>query len=177
MLRNGIVIDELDQGQWALLAVLRLEAIRDAPGAFLLGADEEQRGEAEWRRQFDSRLWFVARLGTTHVGIVSSVEDEGHRYVESMWVRPAYRGHGIARELLRSLERLTRAEDRDELRLYVLEGNPKTERFYTRLGFEKTGRGGLVGIVRRCQEREYRLPLPALTAGEGLVSLPLSAGR
>jgi ribosomal protein S18 acetylase RimI-like enzyme len=177
MLRNGIVIEELDQGQWALLAVLRLASIRDAPGAFLLGVDEEGRGEAEWRAQFGPRSWFVAYLAGEPVGIVSSVLDEDFRYVESMWVRPAYRGHGIACELLRFLERSALAEGRDELRLYVLEGNPKTERFYTRVGFEKTGRGGLVGIVRRCQEREYRLPLPALTAGEGLVSLPLSAGR
>jgi ribosomal protein S18 acetylase RimI-like enzyme len=117
----------------------------------------------------------VAALGREHVGIVSSVEDDGHRYVESMWVKPAYRGLGVARELLREVERLARLEGRDGLRLYVLEGNPRTERFYTRLGFVKTGRGGLVGVVRQCQESEYRLQLPALTAGK--IIAPEFAGR
>jgi ribosomal protein S18 acetylase RimI-like enzyme len=174
--RHGIEIEQLDEGQWALLAVLRIAAIRDSPGAFLLAAGEEHRGEAEWRAQFESRGWWVAYAAGEPVGVVSSVLDEGHRYIEAMWVKPAYRGHGIATEFIRTLERVARGEGRDGLRLYVLQDNPKTERFYTRLGFEKTGRGGEVGVVRRCQECEYRLALPALTAGEPVI-VPEFVGR
>lgn len=172
--RNGFLIDRLDEDRWALLAELRIAAIRDSPGAFLLDVGEEQRGEAEWRAQFGPRRWWVAKAGGRHVGIVSSVVHEGHRYVESMWVRPECRGRNIATGLLSAVEHLARRERREDLWLYVLEGNSGSAEFYRRLGFEATGRTGEVGFVRRCQEYEYRLPLPV---GGKAVTVPEFVGR
>jgi GNAT superfamily N-acetyltransferase len=55
-------------------------------------------------------------------------------YLEDLFVRPAFRGHGIGRALLRHLARRCRAEGLARLEWWVLDWNEPALRFYRSLG-------------------------------------------
>jgi GNAT superfamily N-acetyltransferase len=55
-------------------------------------------------------------------------------YLEDLFVRPAFRGHGIGRALLRHLARRCRAEGLGRLEWWVLDWNEPALRFYRSLG-------------------------------------------
>jgi ribosomal protein S18 acetylase RimI-like enzyme len=58
----------------------------------------------------------------------------------SMWVDPAWRGLGVGDALVKEVEGWTARRGIGQLRLWVAEGNDRAERFYSRLGFSRTGR-------------------------------------
>jgi GNAT superfamily N-acetyltransferase len=55
-------------------------------------------------------------------------------YLEDLFVRPAFRGHGVGRALLRHLARRCRAEGLARLEWWVLDWNEPALRFYRSLG-------------------------------------------
>jgi ribosomal protein S18 acetylase RimI-like enzyme len=68
---------------------------------------------------------------------LASLRREGSRVfvVDVLYVRPAARGKGLARELLRAAAEHAQAEGADHLELDVLESNEPARRFYERQGF------------------------------------------
>lgn len=69
------------------------------------------------------------------LGFVMVVDDE----VEQVFVAPAWRGTGVAADLLAEAERQVAAAGHDEAWLAVVEGNARARRFYEKCGWVDTG--------------------------------------
>ena len=157
-----LVVQRLSDGE--NLRRLRLEALADAPSAFLGRFDEESvRPREEWQQAVVREVWFVAWLGPVPVGLASVVLDPGTQshYVESMWVRRANRGQGIVDALLTAIEEYVVGGGGSELRLWVLSGNDTATRAYRRYGFRPTGLKQPIPGRRGVFEEEFAIAIPS----------------
>ena len=159
-------LDLLAPTDWRLLRAARLEALLDSPAAFTFSyAREAQWGELEWLRAFDAATWIVAREAERVVGLARSVgepERPSARHVESIWVAPTHRRHGVFSHLLHALAELEHKMGVTDLLLWVMEDNYPAQRAYEALGFELTGE---------------RQPLPAFGQFELRLRLAISEAR
>jgi ribosomal protein S18 acetylase RimI-like enzyme len=57
--------------------------------------------------------------------------------IHDVYVKPEYRGHGVADMLMAAAERFARSQGVRVIRLGVLDGNDRARRFYARLGFRE----------------------------------------
>jgi GNAT superfamily N-acetyltransferase len=147
---------------WRVLRAARLQALLDSPHAFTSTYAHESRwGESEWRRVFDAATWVVAHEAERVIGLARSVrepERPSARYVESAWVAPPHRRHGVFRALLHVLAETERRVGVTDLLLWVLEDNYDAQRAYEALGFEPTGERQFLADFGRF-ERRLRLAL------------------
>ncbi len=135
-----VEVSELEQDQWRMLQSMRLAALENAPDAFITPAAAEQRmSDADWRSRFTASTWLVARDGGEPVGIACLAPPEPDapdvHYVESVWVRPGYRGRGVLRQMVDELEHRARGAGATTLRLWVLDTNEGASLAYHKLGF------------------------------------------
>jgi GNAT superfamily N-acetyltransferase len=132
-------VTELDRSQSSTLKSMRLEALRDAPSAFVATWEAERdRPPDYWEEQFVRATWVIAQHGARTVGIAALVEPEPKslvRFVESVWVEPEYRWCGVLRQMLDHLEERAKEDGANELRLWVLDTNESAEEAYLKLGF------------------------------------------
>ncbi len=144
----AIVVRKLDVSDWELVRDVRLRALLDTPGAFYKTyAEESAYGEERWRSWFAAgRAIFAAELDGAPVGLIAGIpagEDERDDEVVmmvSMWVEPARRGDGVAKELTDALVGWARGYGYPRMVLWVYDGNPRAAAFYRRYGFTGTGR-------------------------------------
>jgi ribosomal protein S18 acetylase RimI-like enzyme len=152
---------------WRVLRSVRLEALFDSPHAFTSTYDCEVRwGEPEWRRFFDAATWVVAREAERLIGLARSVGDRAMRHVESVWVAPTYRRHGVCCTLLRGLAEIDRRIGVTDLLLWVLEDNLDALHAYEALGFKPTEERQVHPTIGRF---ELRLRLSADQLMQGAV--------
>ena len=84
-----------------LLRVVRLEAL-----LYLRPRVGVER--AGMRRAFDSAIWNVAREADNVIGLVGQRTRICTRHVESIWVIPTHRRHGVSSALLQALVEMER---------------------------------------------------------------------
>ena len=136
-------IDRLEENDWARLAKIRVEALRDAPHAFGTRAQEaEAWPEAKWREQLRTLATFVAVVDGRDVGIVRGVKH--HRlddatYLISMWVDPRARRQGVGAALIERVVQWAGRLGRRRVFLDVRAGNRAAECLYRAHGFAPTG--------------------------------------
>lgn len=143
-----ISISQLAESDWELWRDLRLDALRDAPGAFgeTLAAALE-RDEDSWRGAWraDPPLpRFIAGIGGAPRGMCSIVLPEDFDFqplLISMWISPAARGCGLGPVLLDACVDWCARNGYPRLRLGVVEDNEAAVRLYTRYGFRFDGTG------------------------------------
>lgn len=70
---------------------------------------------------------------------VGKYDGHGHVYVDELWVEPAYRGNGIARQLMQRADEWATRWDAAGSRLYVNTENPAALALYQRCGFRALG--------------------------------------
>jgi ribosomal protein S18 acetylase RimI-like enzyme len=139
----------------ALFRSIRLEALEQAPEAFGSSLEDEAARPLDW---FGERLAaaavFGAFVGPALSGIAGFYQQAGAkaRHKGMLWgvyVRPAARGHGVARRLTEAV--IDHARGRVEiLQLTVVTSNERARRLYAHLGFEEYGverRGLKVGAA------------------------------
>jgi len=141
-------ISELPESDWELWRDLRLEALRDAPGAFgeTLAAALE-RDEESWRgvwRADPPAPRFVAGIDGVPRGMCSITFPEAfgcQPLLISMWISPAARGRGLGPILLDACVDWCARHGYPRLRLGVVEDNEAAVRLYSRYGFRFEGTG------------------------------------
>jgi GNAT superfamily N-acetyltransferase len=135
-------VRQLLPDDWALFREIRVRALHDAPAAFgSTAAEAERRSEQEWRRMMAARAVFAAIGSSGAIGLAAGIiEQPLEAELISMWVDPAWRGLGVGDALVKEVEGWTARRGIGQLRLWVAEGNDRAERFYSRLGFSRTGR-------------------------------------
>ena len=159
-------LDLLAPTDWRLLRAARLEALLESPAAFASRYDHESTwGEAEWRCLFATATWIVAREAHRVIGLARSVGESERplsRHLESIWVAPTHRRHGVFSHLLHALAEREHKMGVTDLLLWVMEDNYSARRAYEALGFELTGE---------------RQPLPAFGQFELRLRLAISEAR
>ena len=141
-----IEIVRLDPDEWKAYKALRLEALQDAPQAFGSTYDTNlARSETFWRgrlveAQIGERGWLLfARIDGQLAGMIGAYRTDEAAVVEviSTYVRPAYRGRGVARALMDVLlETLARTGQFKRATLGVNQQQVAAVRLYERCGFE-----------------------------------------
>ena len=98
----------------------------------------DQRHGLSLARVFQSGvLFFVARLEGEAVGCGGVAFDDGFAEVKRMYVRPIARGRGVARALLRRLEREAASRGVTRLTLETGDAQEAALRLYERAGFTR----------------------------------------
>lgn len=147
-----VTIRRLRSGEGQLFRRVRLAALAESPAAF--GSSYEsalQRTAASWRQQADGtvqgtdRATFLAFAAGRPVGITALYRDENRADVGELlqvWVEPAFRGRGVAGELLELILAWARENGFGRVVARVMEGNERALAFYDKHGFGVIG-GGL----------------------------------
>jgi ribosomal protein S18 acetylase RimI-like enzyme len=163
MMELTLNLDLLAPVDWRVVRAARLQALLDSPDAFTSSYAHESRwGEPDWRGTFTAASWIVAREAGSLVGLARSVGEPqlpSARHVESIWVAPTHRRHGVLRHLLRAITGIERQMGVTDLLVWVLEDNHNAQNAYEALGFLPTG------------ERQY---LPAFGQFERRLRLGIS---
>jgi GNAT superfamily N-acetyltransferase len=135
--------------EWQALRDGRLRALEDAPSAFATRFDEaRERPDAWWidwaakSADGDGQAMFLAWDGAAPIGIVGTfVDDDGRRWLISMWTDPAARGRGVGRALVEATATFARQTGSPELFLEVTHGNEPARSLYLSCGFADDGAG------------------------------------
>jgi GNAT superfamily N-acetyltransferase len=149
---TDLVIARLAAADWAAFREVRLAALRDAPEAFgSTAADAEKLNEEEWRRRLEQRAVFLAQGSGKRAGLAAGIGGDrpGEAELISMWVAPAWRGHGVGDRLVEAVLAWAAGEGLTTVGLWVAQGNARAERLYARHGFAATGRVQPMGGERR----------------------------
>ena len=122
-----------------------MAALGEAPYAFASTVERERDNSPEqWRERLRRNAWFVACVDDQPAGLVAGTtwpdEDPDRRHLISMWVRPSYRGLGIAAQLIAAVRDWAADAGAHELELWVADGNEAALRTYAGAGFVPSGR-------------------------------------
>jgi hypothetical protein len=110
------------------------------------------------RPQAFSVLAFASPTDDVPVGLVNCIEGfstfacKPLVNVHDLAVLPAYRGHGVAMQMLMLVEELSVGRGACKLTLEVLEGNAGAVRLYQRAGFENYQLGSAMGNAQFMQK-------------------------
>lgn len=161
MTNLGLELRELGPSEWDTLRSVRLRALLDSPSAFASTYRRELAWhEHHWRRWFEGARWLVVEDRGTPIGIAGVVEgrtpDDDRHHVESIWVAPTHRRHGVFRTLLDQAVEIARAANQDRLYLWVIGENRVARIAYTSAGFTRTGERQLLADGERYEYRWHR---------------------
>jgi len=141
-IRRAVIGDE------GVLRDLRVQALTDAPEAFGSTLERElARTIDDWRKWMAPGVTFLVLADDEPRGLVAGVYDATDRavvHLMAMWVNPAIRGSGAADLLVTAVKDWAVEVGATDLRLNVVETNPRGRRCYERNGFRVTGRRGVV---------------------------------
>ena len=136
----NIVIRATGLADWRDLKAARLAALLDVPTAF--GASHASAAaftDEDWRQRAAStpqRTFLLAYADGQPVGLAAQVVDgEGECSLQAMWVKPEYRGMGIAAGLVDAVKQLCVAGGHTRLVLDVSPDNARAAAFYKKQGF------------------------------------------
>lgn len=152
-----IITRRLKLGEGRLYRAVRLEALRESPGAFLSRyEDAVGRSDESWVEQADGgaagsdRATFVS-FGERPVGVVSLYRDADEPEVGEllqMWVAPEVRGGRVAADLLVAVLGWAEGNGFAAVRAEVMGSNVRALRFYEKFGFLPFGGGGKASGVK-----------------------------
>jgi GNAT superfamily N-acetyltransferase len=139
-----VLVRQITADDWELMRDVRLAALAEAPYAFgSTYAREAAFTEAQWRGRISERsVTFFAHDpadGATLAGLAGVYVEDSTPEVVSMWVRPAFRGHGVGEALIEATAVWAKSRSFPALYLWVTETNAAARRLYTRCGFTPTG--------------------------------------
>jgi ribosomal protein S18 acetylase RimI-like enzyme len=162
---GGIGLRTLGTDDWVVWRELRLEALREAPGAFSSTLAQWQGAgdtETRWRALLSTvALNVVADLDGKSAGMVSATAADRDGTVEliSMWVAPFARGRGVGDSLIAAVVEWALERTAARISLAVVESNERAVALYRRHGFRDAGAIDCSGTG--VSEREMVLNLKA----------------
>lgn len=134
--------------EWELLKAIRLEALRESPDAFCMTYDEAVAYEDEVWIELSSAdtsgsasVSILALDAAEPIGMAAGILcDESQLEVLTLFVRPRFRGTGIAQNLMNKVEAWARARGAQRVVLDVEAGNDRAGAFYAHIGYRPTGK-------------------------------------
>jgi GNAT superfamily N-acetyltransferase len=140
-----ITIRRIQPGEAELFKHVRLTALQDAPYAFLTTYDSAlQRSAESWREQADrsaqgtDRATFIAYSDDLPIGMAAlyrlEEKPEAGELIQ-VWIDVAYRGSGVARDLLDVIFKWARENNFHSILAGITKGNNRALQFYIKYGF------------------------------------------
>ncbi|WP_405727092.1 GNAT family N-acetyltransferase [Streptomyces sp. NBC_01537] len=157
--------------EWELNRELRLAGLKDPASsvAFVNTYETEAAFTEEvWRSRGETPAFVAVDEAGVWVGTVTVLVEVGEEYpvpqthLVGVFVRPEFRGSGLAEDLLRAAVdwSFELPEKVDRVRLWVHEENARAQAFYGRLGFTRTGGAMAFPLDETKTEYEMELPRP-----------------
>lgn len=113
--------------------------MKESPRAFLATHEEEGgHGRERWLAEFDRGDWIIGEIGGESaclMGVTRESERSAERYLEYVWVAPAYRRYGVAFHMLSAVLGDLKQSGVQTVFLWVLDGNDAAMWLYKRLDF------------------------------------------
>lgn len=146
-----MTLRQLTSDDWAMYRDIRLESLRESPGAFASTFEREVAfDESEWRRRVtigpDGRAMatfvdLADNADAPALGTAGVVFTEHHPapMLVAMWVRPDARGSGSARRLVDAVCNWARDQGEQQVVLWVVRDNAAAISLYASCGFTPTG--------------------------------------
>jgi GNAT superfamily N-acetyltransferase len=171
---NGeLEIRRVDAGEWRDLRALRLRALRGAPLAFGSTLERESaydqtrwRGQAQSAAAGEDNVAIVAvadgrliGMACGYLGPSEELEPQTVVWLIGVYVDPAWRGRGVARDLSAEVVGWARERGVAEVHLHVADWNAAAQRTYEALGFEASGATTTLSHDPSITEAEMRLRL------------------
>ena len=144
-LRVMVTIERLDPEGFARYRTVRLRALREAPDAFWVTAEQEAATtDDQWRERLarTDAATFVATSDGRDVGLAIGAphhDRAAEAGLYAMWVAPDERGAGIGLALIAAVVEWARAAGYATLGLDVADDNVAAVRLYAGAGFVPTG--------------------------------------
>lgn len=143
-----ITIRQVRVDDWRLVKQIRLQALSEAPHAFVETledatsmSDEEWLDRTRMNAEGESSTCWLALVDDRLVGIAAGLRDlkaESPPALVSMWVAPDVRGQGLGRLLVEAVACWVRHSGASEMLAEITPENMKAAEFYFRLGFRHT---------------------------------------
>lgn len=89
----------------------------------------------DYGRAIEEHTIHVAEIGPEPVGLIETILNPDHLWIENVAVRPERQGAGIGRQLLAFADDLARADGRSEIRLLTNGAFASNLRLYRSVGF------------------------------------------
>jgi GNAT superfamily N-acetyltransferase len=158
-----VAVRRLVPDEWRTFREIRLAALADAPYAFLTTlVDARAQPDQLWRDRIADNPHFLAFVdGGRAVGMTVVIATDTGREVVAVWVAPEARGSGAIEALIDAAVAWSREQGDTALGLWVVDGNERAERAYSRYGFQQTGR--TQPVPGRPDEVELEMTLPLTT--------------
>jgi ribosomal protein S18 acetylase RimI-like enzyme len=134
-------ITQIGPADWERFRAVRLASLSESPAAFgSRYADWVDAPAERWQSRLTQVPLTLLAHETTEVVGVASGQPVGENWVEliSMWVSPAARGTGVARQLIDAVTRWAAGQNRRTY-LMVRSDNLRARKSYERAGFVDTG--------------------------------------
>lgn len=131
------LVRRLTEADWRDFAVLRLRALGDTLGTRDRQYDDESAfTAAQWRRRLRAHAQFAALVDDEMVGLIGAQRDgTASVYLYSLWLEPAARHRGLARDLVSTAVAWAREQHAATVTLRVELGNRPARDVYEGLGF------------------------------------------
>ncbi len=145
---RSVAIREVLGDEWRRWRETRLRMLRDDSDFFSTRYEDMVREpDATWRDWVagaaagEDKTLFVAEEDGCWLGVVGAFTriDASEVQLISMWVDPAARGRGIARDLIRAVAGWAAERGAKRVVLFVQEANDPAQHLYERAGFRPTG--------------------------------------
>lgn len=135
-----MIIRATTEAEWAVLREIRLASLADAPTAFgVTHTAAAANSEAHWRERAAGRgpgRFVLAFVDGVAVGLVGAVVNATAEFnLIAMWVKPEYRGTGVAAGLVEAVNQSAVARGHSRVVLDVSPDNGRAAAFYLKLGF------------------------------------------
>lgn len=167
--RQQVTVRRISPDDGPLLKRVRLAAIADSPGTFTSTlAQAQAHDDHHWSAAADvnasgaSQATFFAEADGAVVGMLGAyVLTGGVVTLVGLWSAPGYRDVGVADALLDELSSWAIRSGARELRIWVVERNEHSRRFYERRGFVATGETMPYELDQSISAVEMTCELPA----------------
>ena len=137
----NVTITQLSPDQWQEYCDLRLLAIKTDPFAFSKSYEDELAlTEQQWR-SFINNMWFALSDGQI-IGMIGLDRTGGepakhNAFLISFWIKPEFRGKGIAKQMVAFLQDYCRNNGIRNLELQVTVTQKEAIALYEKMGFKK----------------------------------------
>lgn len=146
-----MIIRELHPNEWKIYRDIRLESLKNEPLAFLSNYEGMlERTEESWREGLiattkpRSFILFAIKNNEA-IGMIGTYQDNGDEEIGiinlfGVYVRPQYRGTGVAEKLMEEVVKRTKAiKSIKKIRCKVYYDHITAQKFYEKIGFNKFG--------------------------------------
>jgi ribosomal protein S18 acetylase RimI-like enzyme len=135
---------------WRVLRDAVVKSLSTSPDAFLASKEEAAARKPKfWQEELKHAHWAVVQGGGETLGIAAAkrpVEADTYAqlgkacFIESVWIAPRLREHGVGTRLVTYLIEQRRQAGIQDFYLWVFNNNDPAIRLYDRMDFKRTGR-------------------------------------